>query len=247
MRQNDEKNTSKIDFSHEQLLSLCVDFVQAGTETTSNTLSFGLMYMLHNKRVSDLVHAELDNIIGRTRLPRLSDRTQLPYIEAVLCEIQRYASVAPLAIAHRTTETVKFMSYVIPKDTVTLVSLYSLNMDALYWKDPQEFRPERFLNERGDLIPHGDHFIPFGLGKYNEFLIVMLFKTITNFSDIICLGKRRCIGENIARSSLFIYFASFMQAFKMAVPTGVNLPDINPMDGITLQPKPFKVELIRRI
>lgn len=61
------------------------------------------------------------------------------------------------------------------------------------------------------------------------------------------LGKRRCIGEHIARSSLFIYFTTFMHAFEMNVPKGVELPDITPLDGITLQPKPFKVELIRRI
>lgn len=70
---------------------------------------------------------------------------------------------------------------------------------------------------------------------------------VKNYNFCLFLGKRRCIGENIARSSLFIYFASFMHAFKMAIPSGVDLPDITPMDGITLQPKPFKVELIRRI
>lgn len=166
MKQSGDPKNAKVEFSVEQLMSLCVDFVQAGTETTSNTLSFGLMYMLRNKHVNDKVHEELDAVVGRSRLPNLSDRAKLRYIEAVLCEIQRYASVAPLAIAHRTTEAVKFMDYVIPRDTVTLVSLYSLNMDQEYWKDPHVFRPERFLNERGELTPHSDQFIPFGLGGF---------------------------------------------------------------------------------
>lgn len=149
----------------EELLSLCVDFVQAGTETTSNTLSFGLMYMIHNQRVCDKIHDELDTIVGRQRLPSLGDRNKLPYLEAVLCEIQRFASVAPLAIAHRNTDAVKLMNYTIPKNTIALVSLYSMNMDEEYWCDPHAFRPERFLNENNELLLHSEQFIPFGQGE----------------------------------------------------------------------------------
>ncbi|XP_055315409.1 methyl farnesoate epoxidase-like [Sitodiplosis mosellana] len=206
-------------FSDEQLLSICLDFFQAGTETTSNTLSFGLMYMVHNRRVCDQVQAELDAVIGQKRFPNLQDRNHLPYVEAVLSEIQRFSNVAPLGIAHRTTENTQFKEYVIPKDTVILMSLYSVNMDKDYWHDPDIFRPERFLNENGEYIPHTEQFLPFGL------------------------GKRRCMGENLAKASLFLYFATFMHAFNMIVPNNVSLPNIKPIDGITLQPRPFKLQL----
>lgn len=149
----------------EQLLSICLDFFQAGTETTSNTLSFGLMYMIHHKDVSDKVQAELDAVIGRQRFPNSKDRNHLPYVEAVLSEILRFSNVAPLGIAHRTTESSKLNKYTIPEDTVVLVSLYSLNMDKVYWKDPEIFRPERFLNSNGEYIQHAEQFFPFGLGK----------------------------------------------------------------------------------
>lgn len=151
-------------FSDEQLLAICLDFFQAGTETTSNTLSFALMYMIHNRSVCDKVQAELDAVIGRKRSPILQDRNHLPYVEAVLSEIQRISNVAPLGIAHRCTENVQFCEYEIPKDTVMLVSLYSLNMDKEYWGDPHQFRPERFLNDSGEYVPHSDQFFPFGLG-----------------------------------------------------------------------------------
>lgn len=149
----------------EQLLSICLDFFQAGTETTSNTLSFGLMYMIHNRRVCDKVQAELDAVIGKKRFPNLQDRTHLPYVKAVLSEIQRFSNVAPLGIAHRTTDNTMFREFFIPKDTVMLVSLYSLNMDKQYWTDPEVFRPERFLNANGEYIPHVEQFFPFGLGE----------------------------------------------------------------------------------
>lgn len=153
-------------FIDEQLLAICLDFFQAGTETTSNTLSFGLMYMIHNEDICKKVQTELDLVVGKKRLPNLSDRNHLPYVEAVLCEIQRYANVAPLGIAHRSMESVKFFNHIIPKDTVMIVSLYSLNMDREYWKDPHVFRPERFLNSSGELIQHSEQFFPFGLGRF---------------------------------------------------------------------------------
>lgn len=59
-------------------------------------------------------------------------------------------------------------------------------------------------------------------------------------------GKRRCMGENLARNSLFLYFAAFMQAFDIGVPDGSPLPNIRPNDGITLQPKPFEIQLTPR-
>lgn len=124
------------------------------------------MYMIHNRQVSDKVQAELDAVIGQKRFVNLQDRNHLPYVEAVLSEILRFSNVAPLGIAHRTTENTQFKEYMIPKNTVILMSLYSLNMDKDYWHDPLIFRPERFLNENGEYLPHVEQFLPFGLGEW---------------------------------------------------------------------------------
>lgn len=82
-------------FTKEQLLALCVDFFQAGSETTSNTLAFGILYMLHHPQVMIQVQQELDRVVGN-RSPRLSDRPSLKYTEATINEIQRMSNVAPL-------------------------------------------------------------------------------------------------------------------------------------------------------
>lgn len=128
------------------------------------------MYMIHNQSVCEKTQAELDAVIGRNRLPNLRDRNHLPYVEAVLSEIQRISNVAPLGIAHRTMKTSQFREYSIPKDTVVLVSLYSLNMDKDYWKDPNNFRPERFLNEQGEYISHADQFFNCKHKQYRTYL-----------------------------------------------------------------------------
>lgn len=58
------------------------------------------------------------------------------------------------------------------------------------------------------------------------------------------MGKRRCIGENLAKSSLFLFFTSVLHVFD--IESVGELPPISGKDGITLSPHPFKVKLTRR-
>ncbi|XP_062550244.1 methyl farnesoate epoxidase-like [Armigeres subalbatus] len=210
-------------FTNEQLLCLCLDLFQAGSETTSNTLGFGIAYMLHHPGVVQKVHQELDSVVGRYRLPLLADRPYLPYTEAVLCEIQRISNVAPLAIAHRTLAPVQLGSHVIPKNTITICSIYSVHMDKMYWGDPEVFRPERFLCESGQNLVTHEYFLPFGS------------------------GKRRCLGESLAKSSMFLFFTAFMHAFVVEPAEEGKLPELGGIDGITLSPNSFYIKLKERL
>lgn len=98
-------------------------------------------------------------------------------------EAQRLFSVAPVAVPHRTMKDCDVLGHKIPKvgiqtnigiqfiqsnllqDTTLLLSIWSVHMDPEHWKDPEVFRPERFLNETQDAIVKDDWFIPFGLGN----------------------------------------------------------------------------------
>jgi methyl farnesoate epoxidase / farnesoate epoxidase len=82
-------------FCREQLLALCVDFFQAGSETTSNTLSFAILFMIHHQDVMRQIQKELDDVVG-ARFPAMTDRKDLIYTQATLSEIQRMANVAPI-------------------------------------------------------------------------------------------------------------------------------------------------------
>jgi cytochrome P450 len=66
-------------------------------------------------------------------------------------------------------------------------------------------------------------------------------------SEILTLpgqGKRRCIGENLAKSSLFLFFTSLLHVFNIE-PVG-ELPDLKGKDGITLSPHPFSAKFTRK-
>ena len=70
------------------------DLFIAGTETTSNTVLWGILHMMEYPEVQSRVQAELDHVVGRNRLPSFDDQKDLPYTNAVLLEVYRRACVA---------------------------------------------------------------------------------------------------------------------------------------------------------
>ena len=67
----------------------------AGTETTSNTLLWCLLYMANYPDVQRKVQDEIEAVCGE-RLPSFDDQGSMPYTEAVISEIQRLHTVVPL-------------------------------------------------------------------------------------------------------------------------------------------------------
>lgn len=64
--------------------------------------------------------------------------------------------------------------------------------------------------------------------------------TITKDDLKFIAGRRRCIGENLAKSNLFLFFATFMHAFDMK---SSLVPPMEGVDGITIAPKPLRVKI----
>lgn len=64
---------------------------------------------------AEKVQEEIDRVVGRSRRPCVADRTQMPYTDAVVHEIQRFISLIPLALPHTVTKHTRFREYVIPK------------------------------------------------------------------------------------------------------------------------------------
>lgn len=150
--------------------------------------------------------------------PTSKIRPQLPFCEAYLMEIQRFFHIVPVSGPRRVTKTTTLGDYVIPKNTTVLIGLRTVHMDKEFWGDPEVFRPERFL-ESPELT---DHLMPFGQ------------------------GKRRCLGEALARSCLFTFFVGVLRRFDVQQPANAIKPDLNLLPGITLSAKPYQVLFKRR-
>jgi cytochrome P450 len=217
-----KKTTDPESSFHEKqgtLVDTLMDMFSAATETTSTTLSWMLAYLIHHKEVQEKLQDEIDCVVGKRRHPSLTDRSSMPYTEAVIHEVLRFSSIIPFGIFHATTEDVNFHGFFIPKDTMIIPNYYSAHFDEAAWGDPENFRPERFIDEYGKF-------------KKNENLLA--FST----------GKRVCLGEGLARDELFLFTVNLFQTFT-ATAAG-KLPDLEPHVGFTLSPKPFKVNFTKR-
>ncbi|KAG5896790.1 hypothetical protein JTB14_008366 [Gonioctena quinquepunctata] len=216
--QGDDETT----FTKEQLVMVCLDMFLAGSQTTSNTLSFAFLMMILHPDIKHQLHMCLDAAFGKTEEITYSERSRVPYVEAVLCEVQRYRHVAPIIGPRRVLRNTTLDGYYIPKGSTVLISVYSVHNDRDYWKDPEVFRPERFLNEEGKLIYH-ERYLPLGL------------------------GKRRCLGEILARNCVFSFFSEIMRGYDIELPEGAEKPTGKPHPGITLTPESYRAVFKKRL
>ncbi len=103
-------------------------------------------------------------VTGGARDVVLSDRSQLPYAEAVIHEVLRVVSVFPLTVQHCATgEGAEIAGYQIPKKSHVVGNLYAAMHDPNLFNEPDKFLPERFLDEDGN-FKSLDAVIPFGIG-----------------------------------------------------------------------------------
>ncbi|CAJ0954202.1 unnamed protein product, partial [Mesorhabditis belari] len=138
-------------YSMKQLENVLMDLWDAGMETTSNTLSWGLVYVLNDLEVQKKIHDELDFNIKSDRLITLADKKQLPYLNATINEIQRLANLLPVNIFRKTTEDVTINGYNLPRGTTVIPQISTVMYDEKLFPSPHSFKPERFLNEDGSL------------------------------------------------------------------------------------------------
>uniref|UniRef100_A0A674IS12 Cytochrome P450 2D15 n=1 Tax=Terrapene triunguis TaxID=2587831 RepID=A0A674IS12_9SAUR len=184
-----EKST----FSEDNLIFTVFDMFGAATETTTVTLCWALLYMLRYPDVQRRVHEEIDKVIGRDRSPDIEDQVNLPYTNAVIYETQRYCDVVFAGVPRTTYRDTEVQGFFIPKGTIILTVLSSVLKDETVWEKPHEFYPEHFLDADGQFVKR-EAFLPFSA------------------------GRRMCLGEQLARKELFLFFTTLLQHFTFHIP-----------------------------
>lgn len=88
----------------------------------------------------------------------------MPYLNATISEVLRISHVAPTTVPHRALKDSTLFGYKIKKNYTLIANLVSLHMDKDHWIDPENFRPERFINNKGEFV-EDSWLMPFGTGK----------------------------------------------------------------------------------
>ncbi|GJJ11053.1 hypothetical protein Clacol_005284 [Clathrus columnatus] len=129
---------------------------------TSNGVLFHFFYtMLLYPEIQKRAQQELDQIIGPDTLPSFEDFERLKYIKAIIYELLRWNTVLASGIPHVLAVDDVIDGYFIPKGTIVFGNTWTLlRSKSTYGSDADQFKPERFLDEK---LPLPD--FAFGYGR----------------------------------------------------------------------------------
>ncbi|KAF9058899.1 cytochrome P450 [Rhodocollybia butyracea] len=161
----------------------------AGVDTTAGSIEYALVAIMCYPSVARKVRAELDEVIGRSRLPTFEDEPVLPYLQNFLRELVRWRPVVPLAVPHSVTQDDIVLGACIPKGATVYGNIYTMMQDPNMFPNPSQFLPERFDDKALQNMV-----LPFGF------------------------GRRSCPGAHVALQSLFIVVARLLWTFDVVGP-----------------------------
>ncbi|XP_063793789.1 cytochrome P450 2F2-like [Pseudophryne corroboree] len=218
--EKEQKNKAAY-YNYNTLLMSVMILIFGGTETLGNTLCYALLLLMKHPNVAEKVYQEVDDVLGG-HSPNYEDRHNMPYTEAFIHEVQRFADVAPLSLQHELTKDTQIRNYTLRKGTAILPLLTGTHNDKSQFNNPKEFNPNNFLDENGK-FKKNDALMPFSA------------------------GKRICPGMSLAVMEIFLYVTTLLQSFTIkspvppeeisVAPVGVGLAHIPPNYEICLLPR----------
>lgn len=107
----------------------------------------------------------------------------------------------------------KIDDFIIPAGTHIVPLINKMNVDPELYPEPNKFKPERFI--KNGKLQISDSFTQFGV------------------------GQRMCLGTQLARMELFLFFANLMNHYEFYMPEGEKIPGLDGVLGITHSPLPF--------
>ncbi|KAK5707067.1 hypothetical protein LTR17_021024 [Elasticomyces elasticus] len=194
-----------------------------GADTSVSTMGAFFLAMSKYPEVQRKAQEEIDRVVGTSRLPTFSDRDNLPYVNAIVEEAQRWHPIAVMGLPHATDEEDVLNGYRIPKGALLLPAVWWYTRDPEVYHEPEAFKPERFMDPHNEPLATN---VTFGF------------------------GRRVCPGRVLADSSLFLTFAQSLAVFDMRRPLDDQGKEIDAEHsfgcGIISHPEPFKVRITPR-
>ena len=221
MKETDDLDSSFYNENGEgNLQRTLMDLFGAGSETTATILCFAFNYLIRYPEIQSKIQEEIEQNVG-SRSPMLEDRAAMPYTDAFIHEVLRHSCIV-YTTPHATTEQVELRGYTLPKGTAVYANIWWIMNDPSYWEKPEQFMPERFLDQDGSF-------------KKNERCIPFL------------IGKRYCLGQNLAQHELFLFLTGLLQKLSFSTihpdPAMVN---VDPIVGFMHQCPEFQVVMKER-
>ncbi|KAM7273928.1 hypothetical protein ACFE04_028592 [Oxalis oulophora] len=209
-QQND--NTFGINLTQENIKAILLDMFIGGTDTTATTLEWTMAEMMNNPRVMNKVVEEVRGIGGKKSKIEEIDLDKMIYLKCIVKESLRLHSPVLVPRQSSTTSVTKFGGYDIPPKTSVLINSWAIQRDPDLWDRPEEFFPERFIDDNSvDLKGLHSQLIPFGG------------------------GRRRCPGISFALAEVECVLANLLFWFDWELPEGEEELDMSDAYKLTIR------------
>lgn len=188
----------------------------AGTDTISTLLEWEMTELLRHPLVMKKLKDEGKNVAGDRVHITEEDLDQMPYLMAVVKETLRLHPPIPLLVPRESSQDIQLKGYQVKAGTRVFINAWAIARDPAYWEEPEEFKPERFLNSSVDVKGNDFHLIPFGA------------------------GRRGCPGIAYAMVANEIVLANLIHQFDWEIPSGFageKTLDLSETVGITMHRK----------
>lgn len=171
----------------DNLALVLLDLFLAGTDTTKFTMQWAVLLMAYHPETQAKMRQEIEEVVG-DQIVTLEHKSQLNYVQSFIAEVMRFRPVVPLGLPHKAIVNSLVAGHEILKGTTVHLHQYAILQDSEHWENPNEFKPDRFLDKDGKHYSRQAAFVPFGT------------------------GRRMCLGEKLALTDLLFITCRLLQA-----------------------------------
>ncbi|KAL9107790.1 MAG: hypothetical protein Q9187_008378 [Circinaria calcarea] len=229
------RQQEELGFSDDQAAYISGGLLEAGSDTTSNTLYGFIQAMVLFPDVQRKAQEEIDRIVGPDRLPNVDDSQNLQYIRGCIKESLRWMPTAILGIIpHALMKDDEYMGYRLPKGAGVLLNVYSIHMDPKRYPQPRAFDPDRYKDDFQTLADSATNPDPSKRDQYT-----------------FGAGRRICQGMHVAERSLFLGISTLLWGFDFSPAEDTDgqllIPDPEKLtQGLVTMPEPYEAKITPR-
>lgn len=187
--QAEEQSDTDEFFSSQEMRDELMTMLIAGHHSLAIALAWSLYEVARHPRVQEALQQEVDAL---DRIPKTHRELEaLSYTQGVFLEALRFYPQPPVLLRDA-LESHDLGAYSIRKGDQLLVNVLAVHQDPECWPEPEQFRPERYLDFHPEKMLH-NHYLSFGG------------------------GSRSCIGKRFAMLEGCILLAHIVKAFQLEV------------------------------
>ncbi|PSR95758.1 Cytochrome P450 78A5 like [Actinidia chinensis var. chinensis] len=190
--------------SDSDMIAVLWEMIFRGTDTVAILLEWIIARMVLHPDIQARAQSEIDSVVGKTRTVSDSDLPNLPYVLAIVKETLRMHPPGPLlSWARLAIHDTHVGDHFIPAGTTAMVNMWAITHDEQIWSEPNEYKPERFMEEDVAIMGSDLRLAPFGS------------------------GRRVCPGKAMGLVTVHLWLAQLLQSFKwIASDSGVDLSEV---------------------